>query len=168
MDFDRVEWSKADKEAYYNANNSVEVVHAQAEELAKWKQYGVYTEVEDTGQPAINTRWVLTEKSNEGVRMTKARLIVRGYEEEASNIQTDLPTICRENLWFVSTVAVSNKWKIHSRNVKSAFLQGFPIEYVVQVIPPPEANTSNLWQLRKTVYGLNGRNQKERSCKEYI
>ena len=111
--------------------------------------------MEDTGQPAITTRWVLTEKSVEGVRMVKARLVVRGYEEEASNIRTDSPTVCRENLWLVSTIAVSNKWKIHSMDVKSAFLQGFPIEHVVHVIPPPEANTSNLWELRKTVYGLS-------------
>ena len=110
--------------------------------------------MEDTGQPAITTRWVLTEKFVEGVRMVKVRLVVRGYEE-ASNIRTDLPTVCRENLWLVSTIVVSNKWKIHSMDVKSAFLQGFPIERVVHVIPPPEANTSNLWQLRKTVYGLN-------------
>ena len=40
-------------------------------------------------------------------------------------------------------------------DVNSAFLQEFPIERVVHVIPPPEANTSNLWELRKTVYGLN-------------
>ena len=66
-----------------------------------------------------------------------------------------MPTACRENLWLVSTIAVSNKWKIHSMDVKSVFLQGFPIEHVVHVIPPPEANNSNLWQLRKTVYGLN-------------
>ena len=97
---------------------------------------------------------VLTEKSVEGVRMVRARLVVRGYEEEASNIRTDLLTVCRENLQLVSTIAVSNKWKIHSMDVKSAFLQGFPIEHVVHVIPPPEENTSNLWQLRKTVYCL--------------
>ena len=121
----------------------------------KWKQYGIYTEVEDTGQPAITTRWVLTEKSVEGVRVVKARLVVRGYEEKASNIRTDSPTVCRESLWLVSTIAVSNKWKIHSMDVKSAFLQGFPIECVVHVIPPLETNTSNLWQLRKTVYSLN-------------
>ena len=66
-----------------------------------------------------------------------------------------MPTVCRENLQLVSTIAVSNKWKIHSMDVKSAFLQGFPIERVVLVIPLLEANTSNLWQLRKTVYGLN-------------
>ena len=155
VNFSQVEWSKAEGEVYYNASNSVEVAHAQAEELAKWKQYGVYTEVEDTGQPAITTRWVLTEKSVEGVRMVKARLVVRSYQEEASNIRTDSLTVCRENLRLVSTTAVSNKWKIHSMDVKSAFLQGFPIERVVHVIPPPEANTSNLWELRKTVYGLN-------------
>ena len=76
--------------------------------------------MEDTGQPAIITKWVLTEKSVEGVRVVKARLAVRGYEEEASNIRTDSPTVCRENLWLLSTIAVSNKWKIHSMNLKFA------------------------------------------------
>ena len=76
VDFSQVEWSKAEEEVYYNASNSVEVAHAQAEELTKWKQYGIYTEVEDTGQPATTIRWVLTEKSVEGVRMVKARLVV--------------------------------------------------------------------------------------------
>ena len=77
VNFSQVEWSKAEEKVYYNASNSVEVAHAQAEELAKWKQYGICTEVEDTGQPAITTRWVLTEMSVEGVRMVKARLVVR-------------------------------------------------------------------------------------------
>ena len=77
VNFSQVEWSKAEEKVYYNTSNSVEVAHAQAEELAKWKQYGICTEVEDTGQPAITTRWVLTEKSVEGVRMVKASLIVR-------------------------------------------------------------------------------------------
>ena len=81
--------------------------------------------MEDTGQPAIITRWVLTEKSVEGVRMVKARLVVRGYEEEASNIRTDSPTVCRENLQLVSTTDVGNKWKIHSMDVKSAFYKDF-------------------------------------------
>ena len=65
--------------------------------------------MEDTGQPAITTRWVLTEKSVDAVRMVTARLVVRGYEEEAPNIRTDSPTVCRENLQLVSTIAVSNK-----------------------------------------------------------
>ena len=45
---------------------------------------------------------------------------------------------------------MSNKWTIYSIDVKSAFLQGFPIECVVHVISPMEANASNLWQLKKT------------------
>ena len=81
--------------------------------------------MEDAGQPAITTRWVLTEKSVEGVRMVKARLVVRGYEEEESNIRTDLLTVCRENLRLVSTIAVSNECKIHSMDVKSAFYKDF-------------------------------------------
>ena len=87
VDFNQVEWSKADEEVYYNASHSVEVAHAQAEELAKWKQYGVYTEAEGTGQPAVTTRWVLTEKSVEDIRKVKARPIVRGYEGEASTYE---------------------------------------------------------------------------------
>ena len=71
-------------------------------------------------------------------------------EEEASNRQTDLLTVCRENLSLVSILPVSSKWKIHGMDVKSAFLQGFPIECDVNVIPPPEANISNLCELRKT------------------
>ena len=63
VDFSQVEWSKAEEKVYCNATNSVEAAHAQAEELAKWKQYGVCTKVEDTGQPAITTKWVSTEKS---------------------------------------------------------------------------------------------------------
>ena len=47
VDFSQVEWSKAEEEVYYNASNSDEVAHAQVEELAKWKQYGVCTEVEE-------------------------------------------------------------------------------------------------------------------------
>ena len=57
VDFSQVEWSKAEEEVYYNASNFVEVAHAQAEELVKWKQCGICTEVEDTGQPAVTTRW---------------------------------------------------------------------------------------------------------------
>ena len=75
VDFSQEEWSKAEEEVYCNASNSFEVAHAQAE-LEKWEQYGVCTEVEDTGQPAITTRWILTGKSVEGVRMVKARLVV--------------------------------------------------------------------------------------------
>ena len=48
VDFNQLQWSKAEEEVYYNASNSVEVMHAQAEKLVKWKQYGVYTEVEGT------------------------------------------------------------------------------------------------------------------------
>ena len=70
----------AEEEVYYNASNSVEVVHAQAE-LAKWKQYGVCTEVEDTGQPAITTRWVLTEKSVEVSEWSKQSLLCEVMKE---------------------------------------------------------------------------------------
>ena len=42
--------------------------------------------------------------------MIKARLAVRGYEEETFDIRNDLPTVCRESR-LISTIVVSNKWK---------------------------------------------------------
>ena len=48
----------------------------------------------------------------------------------------------------------TSKWKVRSIDVRCAFLQGEPIERNVYVVPPKEANTSNIWQLKKTIYGL--------------
>ena len=57
VDYNRVDWSKDEEEIYFNGSTSVLVAHAQPEELAKWKQYGICT-----GQPATTKRWVLTER----------------------------------------------------------------------------------------------------------
>jgi len=46
------------------------------------------------------------------------------------------------------------EWKIHSLDIKAAFLQGSSIERAVHLLPPPEAHTSKLWQLNIPVYGL--------------
>ena len=41
-------------------SNSDKFVMAKQEELNKWKQMKVYTEVENHGQNLISTRWVCT------------------------------------------------------------------------------------------------------------
>ena len=40
-------------------------------------------------------------------------------------------------------------------DVKSAFLQGKPIDRVVHLKPPPEVNSNKVWCLLKAIYGLN-------------
>ena len=155
VDFASVEWSKLEDEVFFSAINSPEVLQAQVEELEKWKEYGVYEEVPDEGQSAITTRWVMTEKMVADKNVVKARLVARGFEEDVSHIRTDSPTVSKENIRLVSTVAVAHKWKIHSIDVKAAFLQGFDIDREVYIVPPSEANTKLLWKLNKTVYGLS-------------
>ena len=49
---------------------------------------------------------------------------------------------------------VSRKWKIKSLDIKSAFLQGQPINSEIFLKPPKEAGTDKLWKLLITVYGL--------------
>ena len=116
----------------------------------------MFEEVEDVGQEAITTRWVLTVKTDSDQRVTKARLVARGFEEDTSHIRTDSPTISKECLRLVSAIAVAHKWKIHSLDVTAAFLQGFAIDRDVFLVPPAEAKISNvLWKLKKPVYGLS-------------
>ena len=43
---------------------------------------------------------------------------------------------------------------VKSLDIKVAYLQGKEIERVVDLKPPKEANTTGLWKLKKTVYGL--------------
>ena len=66
----------------------------------------------------------------------------------------DSPSCCKDNFCLVTSTVASNQYKIHSLNVKSAFLQGTGINRDVYVGPPKEAETTQLWKLQTTVYGL--------------
>ena len=85
----------------------------------------------------------------------KACLVVRGFQEEKLNIsRKDSPTCCKDNFHLVLSIIVSNSWITHSLNIKSAFLQGKKIYCDVYLKPPKEAETSKLWKLNITAYGL--------------
>ena len=100
-------------------------------------------------------RWVITEKSEEGKSVTKARLVARGYEEcNLKNVRTDSPTCKRENLRIILAVNASKSWNVHSLDIKSAFLQGKDIGRDVFLKTPIEVRNGNLWKLKTTVYGL--------------
>ena len=156
IDLAKTKWSHIEHETLYNVNSSEEVQKAQQEELRKWKEYSVYVEVDDDEQTAINLRWVITQKTvDDGSKLVKARLVARGFEEDTSSIRTDSPTVSKENIRLISTIAVANGWNVHSIDVRSAFLQGFQIDREVYVVPPPEAGVhKKLWKLNKTIYGL--------------
>ena len=40
------------------------------------------------------------------------------------------------------------EWKLNATDIKTAFFQGDRIDREIYVMPPKEANTTNVWQLR--------------------
>ena len=132
------------------------VIRAKQLELNNWKQFGVYEEVPNKGQPVLSVRWVCTEKSVNNETKVKARLVARGFEETES-VRADSPTGSKDTLRIFMSIMASKGWKCKSIDVKAAFLQGNRIERDVFLIPPKEAGCSKdkLWKLKKCVYGLN-------------
>ena len=98
--------------------------------------------------------WVITEKLKDGRIIIKARLVVRGFEEDSSNLKKDSPTCSREAIRILITIASSMHWECNTVDVKSAYLQGDNIQREIYVRPPPEFRNGFLWRLKKTVYGL--------------
>ena len=135
---------------YENKN----VVEAKEKELQSWRENSVFEEVEDMGQKAISTRWIVTEKVKGGENICKARLVARGFEEEMEEWEKDAPTCNAETLKFCLTVIKLKKWTCYTLDVKTAYLQGDEIQREVYLKPPNEGNWGGLWKLKKTVYGL--------------
>ena len=83
----------------------------------------------------MSVRWVLKQKIIDGKLGTKARLCARGFEE-LQNFRTNSPTCSREGIRIALSTIASNKWKLNSIDVKTAFLQGKPIERTIFIRPP--------------------------------
>ena len=133
-------------------HDSAECLAAKADELSRLQQFFVYEEVPNNGQHCISTRWVIVQK---GERV-RARLTARGFEEDILSA-VDSPTIGKNCVRMVLALAVSQKWTIKTTDVKSAFLQGQPLEREVFLKPPKESDTGEgyIWKLRRCLYGLN-------------
>ena len=159
LNFDEVEeWEEAQTEEVLisETHNVDEVLNSKLIEMDKWKEYGVFEEVEDRGQRAISTRWVCSEKEGK----IKSRLVARGYEDNEQNERVDSPTCSKSNLRLVIAIASSKQWRINSVDFQSAFLQGEDVTGDIYLKPPKEANTKKLWKLRKHVYGLKQASRK--------
>ena len=125
------------------------------EELEKFDGFNVYEEVPDDGQKALGCRFVLTEKFKDDKKITKARLCIRGDQEDTGSIRTDSPTVKKSNIKLLLTVAATEGWDVKTSDVTAAFLQSVPIEREVLVKPPKEKRVPGmLWKLKRTAYGL--------------
>ena len=150
------DWKKANEEidlVTVSDTNSTcsDVLQVKHVELRKLKDFDVYDEVEDVGQPCISTKWVITRK-DDGV---KARFVARGFEE-TQYIESNSPTVAKTTMRKLLATATSNGWKVKSSDITSAFLGGKQIQRDVFIKPPPKAAQSNgaLWKVKKTLYGL--------------
>ena len=101
--------------------NSEEFHSAKIEELTKWKNFGVYTKVDDIGQNRITGRWVSTRKVINDKLVPKARYVVHGFQE-ISHIQSDSPTTSKECLHIVLAIISRRNWLLNSIDTKGAIL----------------------------------------------
>ena len=97
---------------------------------------------------------MITKKITENEETVKARLVVRGFEEE-DKIQSDSPTAAKSTLRLAMAIAASKGWSSETIDIKAAFLQGKQIEREIFVMPPKEIKEDGIiWKLNKTAYGL--------------
>lgn len=132
-------------------------------ELEAWETHGVYEEVPfEEDQRVMSTRWVYTDKPGELVddpSREKARLVIRGFEDPHNrNVVSTSPTVGRASLRVLLAMLVAHNYVPCSVDVRTAFLQGMPIDRVepVYVQPPPQARVQEglAWRLHKCAYGL--------------
>ena len=133
-------------------HNNPMIIEAKKEEMRRWKEYDTVEQVVQTEDiQVISSRWVVTEKEEGSF---KARLVVRGFEEEVYP-QSDSPTANRDSFKIFLALAANEELEIKNMDVKSAFLQGTPLDRNVFMEPPVEFKKEGIvWKLKKTVYGL--------------
>ncbi|MCG7877701.1 MAG: reverse transcriptase domain-containing protein, partial [Candidatus Thiodiazotropha endolucinida] len=124
---------------------------AKLAELQKLNQFHTYEEVKDCGQQTLSTRWVITTKEGQ----TKARLVVRGFEEEFT-MPRDSPTIGKGTMRIFLAISSMKNWTPKTTDIKSAFLQGRELRRDVYIKPPKESETEIgvVWKLKHGLYGL--------------
>ena len=68
----------------YNNNKIAEV---KEEEMENWIANDVFDSVDNEGQRYMSVRGIITEKVKGGIKYIKERLVVRGFEENTSDLK---------------------------------------------------------------------------------
>ena len=138
------------------------LLRSQVEEITGWQNNDVYTEVNRKDIPAgtriLNVRWVDSWKSGPmGTKTIKSRCVVKGNQEDATNLSTYAPTVSKKIMMFVMSIAATQRWDIETMDVEKVFLQSRHLGNDVYINPPKEAtgrDRSKVWKLKTAVYGL--------------
>ena len=171
VNLEDVQWEKITDNANVNIvlkqyKDCSAATAAKLTELQKLKDFDTYEEIKNCGQYTLSTRWVITEKDGQ----LKARLVVRGFEEEFF-MPRDSPTVGKGTMRTFLAIASSKNWIVKTTDIKSAFLQGRELRRDVYIKPPKESETdrSIVWKLKHGLYGLkDGARQFYLSVKEEL
>ena len=174
VDLGQIEWEKV-PESEINITSitdslgsvSKEIIIAKENELNKLALFDTYQEVTDCGQKPLSTRWVVTNKDGN----TKARLVVRGFEEKDLEIPRDSPTVGKGAMRLFLSIAAIEEWIVKTTDIRSAFLQGKELDRDVYIRPPKESKAPKhvIWKLKHGLYGLkDGARQFYESVKEKL
>ena len=87
------------------------------EELVTRKDDRVYETVDYNNQKPISLRWVHSSKIANGNKKTKARLVVKGFQEQ-NNIKGDSPTCTNESLRLILNITPVIQWTKQSIDIK--------------------------------------------------
>ena len=134
---DIVEWHPITEDVIIVNNKDLNSITAAKEkEFKNWRDNDVYCEVEDEGQNTVSCRWVIETKKIDGLDVTKARLVARGFEDnEAKGRRKDLPSCSKESLRITLAAIAASKWDCKSMDIRRAFLQGNSLEGNIHKTP---------------------------------
>ena len=138
---------------------------AKVKELKSFFECGVWeftTSDKADATRTLSSRMLLKwAKNPDGSPRAKARLVVRGYNDEDAlgNLDTASPTATRLARALLLSVSATLRWRGWSADVATAFLQGLPQERLLWLRLPKEcleilgATADTRMLLRKPVYG---------------
>ena len=130
-------------------------------ELQSWLDHRVFDLVKKKfvdQERVMRARWVLTWKST---GKAKARLCVLGFRDpDLTEVPRDSPTLSAASEALIMQWVASHKYRLISRDIKTAFLSGDEDIRNIFISPPDDVRQmlnldhETVQRLRKAVYGL--------------
>lgn len=142
-----------------SSSESEDWKQAIADELTSLKKNDTWTVVDrrEVGdKKVLSNRWVFAKKEG---GLFKARLVVRGFEQQEGMDYTDTfsPVIGNAVMRIIFALAASDDYFVFKFDVKTAFLHGLLDENVFMYLPEGikcAENADKICKLNKSLYGL--------------
>ena len=98
VDFDAFEsWQKCTEDVNLVTGPAKDnILQAKLSEIQNWKNFNVFTEIDNNGQTKISTRWVITTKGPN----IKAHLVAKEFQEQ-HNYPVDSPAVSKSALCYL-------------------------------------------------------------------